>query len=63
VTYSGEKSLAFGVELYELQFDTKRNALKLALPKDAIRVRGGGSPLVKAAFIGGAEESAFISIQ
>jgi len=63
VTYSGEKNLAFGVELYELQYDTKRNTLKLALPTGAIQVRGARTPVAKPAFIGGPQESAFISIQ
>lgn len=45
ITYSGTKSLAFGVELYELLYDEKKHTLKLALPSGAIQVRALPKPV------------------
>lgn len=66
VTFVGGKSLAFGVELHELLYDTKRNKLKLKLPPGAIRVlrgaREASGRLVEPAFIGGVEGDVFLTI-
>jgi len=70
VTFSGDTRLAFGVQLYELKYDAGRNALKLKLPPEAIRVMKAeeviegkkGLDLVKPAFIGGADGNAFLDI-
>ncbi len=62
VTFAGKKSLAFGVELYELKYDVKSKTLKLLLSDTAIRVRGKRSVAPKPVFIGGSEGNVFITV-
>ncbi|HEV8483777.1 MAG TPA: hypothetical protein VGV87_09530 [Blastocatellia bacterium] len=71
VTFSGNKKLAFGVQLYELKYDANRKALRLKLPPDAVRVMKAeeaiegrkGIDLVKPAFIGGPEGNVFLDVK
>lgn len=67
VTFIGKKSLAFGVELYELIYDAKSETLKIRMPQDAIPMKG--QPILKPtfsiprpAFIGGTEGDVFINV-
>ena len=58
ITFAGERPLAFGVELHELVFDKKLQALKLKDPPPPTRVRTAGDTperAIKPAFIGGEE--------
>lgn len=68
VTFTGRKSLAFGVELYELRYDATRKTIKIHMPQDAIPMKG--PPILKTtfstpkpAFIGGTEGGVFINVQ
>jgi hypothetical protein len=63
VTFIGEKNLVFGVELYELSYDSKRKKLKYKIPSGAIKVRNKSEPLVKPAFIGGPEDDIFLKVE
>lgn len=63
VTFSGKKSLAFGVELYELRYDVKRKELRLLLA-GGIQLRGKPAmPDARPVFIGGPEDEAFIAVE
>ncbi len=66
VTFAGSKSLAFGVELHELQYDSKRGRVKLRMPEGAVRVRsrerGGPQRLMQPAVIGGPEDDVFLPL-
>jgi hypothetical protein len=70
VTFAGNKKLAFGVQLFELKYDAKREALRLKLPPDAVRVMKAeeviegkaAAELVKPAFIGGSEGDVFLDL-
>lgn len=64
VTFKGQRSLAFGVELRELSYKANRG-LRLLLPEGAIRVAGlreEESSLMKPAFLGDPAGSAFIHV-
>jgi hypothetical protein len=63
VTFIGKKSLAFGVELYELTYDPKRSKLKLKIPEGLIKVRGSSEIPVKPAFIGGPNDDIFLDVE
>ena len=67
VTFNGEKSLAFGVELHELVHDSKHNKLRLKMPQRAIKLRRKvGKPperRVKPAFIGGSDDDVFFTVE
>lgn len=67
LTFTGEKSLAFGVELHELMHDSKHNKLRLKMPQRAIRLRREvGKPRewrVKPAFIGGSDDNVFLTVE
>jgi hypothetical protein len=52
VTYVGEEPLTFGVELYELFHDPKVQALRLAMPREPVAVRGPLSARPPRAIIG-----------
>ena len=64
ITFAGEQPLAFGVELYELVYNQKRQQLKLKMPEGAIRVRSvySAAPLVTPAFIGGDDGDIFLRV-
>lgn len=64
LTFSGDKSLAFGVELLEIAYNAGKNRIDLKMLSDAIKLRGPGQPhmqMVGHAFIGGEEDDAFIT--
>jgi len=61
VTFTGKKSLAFGVELYELRYDVRRKQLRLLLT-DVGQVRGKPTHIAKPAFIGDSIGDAFIAV-
>lgn len=64
LTFKGKKSLAFGVELYELMYDVKRSALRLLLPPGLIKVQGDSEePIVKPAFIGGPDGDVLLTVE
>ena len=65
-TFSGEKSLAFGVELLKLLYDPEENRIKLEMQSDEIKLMHNGQPtkpMVGPAFIGGEQDDAFIVIE
>ena len=59
ITYSGNKDLAFGVELYEIGYSNEKEKFVMNSPNDAIVVRGNGEP----ALIGDVDGDAFISFK
>ena len=64
LTFEGKKSLAFGVELYELMYDSKRGALRLLLPPGLIKVQGdSGAPIATPAFIGGRDGEVLLDVE
>jgi hypothetical protein len=65
ITFTGRKSLAFGVELYELKYDEKNKTLQLALPSGGIQVRGRAGPLLlpNPVFIGATEDNTFMTYE
>jgi hypothetical protein len=67
ITYTGDKKLVFGVELYELKYDEKRQKMKMLLPPGAIQIRSASAEekrqLLKPAFIGGADDDAFFELE
>ena len=62
LTFTGEKVLAFGVELYELAWMEQKKQLKLKISGDAIPLRSDRDPrpLAEPAFIGGMDDDIFI---
>ncbi|MGH2543872.1 MAG: hypothetical protein ACRDIB_13805 [Ardenticatenaceae bacterium] len=66
VTFKGKKSLAFGVQLYELSYDQKRKKLKFKLPPGLVKVRsaaaGGSKQILTPAFIGGEDDDVFLEV-
>jgi hypothetical protein len=69
ITFSGEKSLAFGVELLKLLYDPKQNRIDLEMQNDVVKVRKvrddekPAKPMVGHAFIGGEQDDAFIAVE
>ena len=59
LTFTGDKELAFGVELYELGYSNEKEKFVMNSPDDAIVVRGNGEP----ALLGDVDGDAFISIR
>jgi len=57
ITFKGAKKLAFGVELYELRYDTDEQRLKLDMPTGAFTVRGPPAAYV------GKDESMFFELE
>jgi hypothetical protein len=64
ITFAGDRPLAFGVELHELVFDEKMQALKLKDPPPPMRVRGNGADerSVRPAFIGGEDGDVLLQL-
>ena len=65
ITYTGDTKLVFGVELYELIYDEKRNKMKMLLPKEAVQVMAaqqGEQKLLRPAELGGPDEDAFFDL-
>ena len=64
ITLSGEKSLAFGVELHELRYEPDPGVLKLKSPPKAMRLRQGraASRESNPAFIGGPEGDILLTL-
>jgi hypothetical protein len=66
IMFSGERSLAFGVELLELSYDAEENRIELKMQSDEIKLRRNGQPtkpMVGPAFIGGEQDDAFIAVE
>jgi hypothetical protein len=65
LTFAGIRTLAFGVELYELVYVPKKGQLKLKLPEGAIAVRATprAEPLAKPVFIGGDDADIFLRLE
>ena len=61
VTYTGNKDLVFGVELYELHYSKDTQKLSMSPTSDA-KVLKGEQPALIPALIGDPEGDAFISI-
>lgn len=62
VTYTGDQPLTFGVELYELYYDRKAGALRLAMPDEPVGVRGPGEARPARAIIGDPSGDALLVI-
>jgi len=64
VIYAGDQMLAFGVELYELLYDAEAQALRLALPRNPVGVRGKNppSPRPPRAIIGDPKGDIFLTV-
>ena len=68
LTFKGKQSLVFGVELYELLYDTKEKCFRFNTVRESVRLRDRDSRAeikedVKPAFIGDANEgNAFLTI-
>jgi hypothetical protein len=68
ISFKGKQSLAFGVELYELRYDSTDNCFRFKTVTERIRLRDRDSETIintdiKPAFIGASEEgNAFISL-
>jgi hypothetical protein len=66
ITFSGEKSLAFGVELLELGYDSEKSRITLKMLSDAVKVRRGEPappPMLGPAFIAGEEDDVFFAFE
>lgn len=61
VTYEGDRSLVFGVELYELSPDDATSALRMLTPDGPLHSRGAGPPKLEPAFLG-ADGDAFLQL-
>lgn len=59
ITYTGNKDLAFGVELYELGYSDEKGKFEMSSSNKALVVRGNGEP----ALLGDKDGDAFISFQ
>jgi len=64
ITYRGQKNLAFGVELHELQYNQKTHKMTPKMPpKNYVPVRGSlSSSDQPPAFIGGPEDDVFLVV-
>lgn len=63
ITFTGDKTLAFGVELHELVEGAPGEGMRLRAPESGVRVRGRRKDLPpEPAFIGGMEGDAFLTI-
>ena len=67
ITFKGKQSLVFGVELYELVYDSAENCFRFKTVTERIRLRDSDSETIrtdiKPAFIGECEEgNAFLSL-
>jgi hypothetical protein len=67
ITFKGKQSLAFGVELYELLYDTTENRFRFKTVTETVKLRDKGSEItrtdIKPAFVGDPlEGNAFFSV-
>ena len=64
ISFSGDKRLAFGVEVTELLIDPARGRLRMRMPQGAVRLRDAAlqSPRVQPAYIGGEDADVFIKV-
>jgi hypothetical protein len=67
LTFKGKQSLAFGVELYDLLYDTQENRFRFNTVTETVKLRDKGTEItrtdIKPAFIGDPQEgNAFLSL-